>query len=201
MPHVLRTKLTIIQRITLGLNRSFFITSRLRQTSAAGTYPTICPGMMIALADRRQASHVLAKISESSFDIANELTLWEQSLLSRQQQQSPRSDDRERITGARQTAEALFTSKPPAGTSAVPDAPPAEQSAHKPRVLPIISPPTPVQHDESETPAVPAPPVREIPRSQFARIRAWVKYGMTIAQVAQVYSVAVGEIERILRHT
>ena len=104
-------------------------------------------------------------------------------------------------------AEALFTSKPPVGTSAVPDAPPAEQSAHKPRVLPIISSPTPVRHDapvphdEPETPATPAPPAREIPRSQFARIRAWVKYGMTIAQVAQVYRVAAGEIERILRHT
>jgi hypothetical protein len=98
-------------------------------------------------------------------------------------------------------AEALFTSKPPAGTSAVPDVPPAEQSAHKPRVLPVISPPTPVWHDESETPTVPTLPTREIPRSQFARIRAWVKYGMTIAQVAQVYSVAAGEIERILRHT
>ena len=30
------------------------------------------------------------------------------------------------------------------------------------------------------------------------RIRAWVKYGMTAAQVAQVYGVAVSEIERIL---
>ena len=98
-------------------------------------------------------------------------------------------------------AEALFTSKPPAGTSAVPDAPPAEQSARKPRVLPIISPPTPVRHDEPETPVTPAAPACEIPRSQFARIRTWVKYGMTIAQVAQLYSVAVGEIERILRHT
>jgi hypothetical protein len=39
----------------------------------------------------------------------------------------------------------------------------------------------------------------EIPSSQFARIRAWVKYGMTAAQVAGVYGVAVGVIERILR--
>jgi len=38
----------------------------------------------------------------------------------------------------------------------------------------------------------------EIPRSQFACIRAWVKYGMTARQVADVYGVAVGEIERIL---
>jgi hypothetical protein len=43
------------------------------------------------------------------------------------------------------------------------------------------------------------PMTREIPRSEFARIRAWMKYGMTVAQVAGVYGVAVGAIERILR--
>jgi hypothetical protein len=31
------------------------------------------------------------------------------------------------------------------------------------------------------------------------RIRTLVKYGMTVAQVAQVYGVATGEIARILR--
>jgi hypothetical protein len=43
------------------------------------------------------------------------------------------------------------------------------------------------------------PTATEIPTSQFARIRAWVEYGMTTAQVAAVYGVAVGAIERILR--
>ena len=38
--------------------------------------------------------------------------------------------------------------------------------------------------------------MREIPRSQFARIRTLVKYGMTVAQVAKVYGVAVDEIAR-----
>jgi hypothetical protein len=38
-----------------------------------------------------------------------------------------------------------------------------------------------------------------VPSSQFARIRAWVSYGMTAAQVAGVYGVAVDAIERILR--
>ena len=33
---------------------------------------------------------------------------------------------------------------------------------------------------------------------EFARIRAWVKYGMTADQAAQVYGVAVTDIERIL---
>src|SRR5262249_38040350 len=39
----------------------------------------------------------------------------------------------------------------------------------------------------------------EIPRSQSARIRALVKYGMSPAQVAEVYGVAIGAIQSILR--
>ena len=40
-----------------------------------------------------------------------------------------------------------------------------------------------------------------IPASQVARIRAWVKYGMTVRQVAHVTGIAADEIERILRTT
>jgi hypothetical protein len=65
-------------------------------------------------------------------------------------------------------------------------------------VLRII-PPSPTGHNKPESPVVAAPPARAIPHSQFARIRALAKYGMTVAQVAKVYGVAVGEIERILR--
>ena len=119
-------------------------------------------------------------------------------MLSRQQQQSPRSDDHERITRARQAAEALFTVKPPVSTPSVSETPPADQSVRKPRVLRII-PPAPVRHDEAQSPVAPAPPTREIPRSQFGRIRALARHGMTVAQVAQVYGAAVGNIERILR--
>ncbi len=51
-----------------------------------------------------------------------------------------------------------------------------------------------------EPPARPAPPARRaIPRSQFAGIRTWVKYGMTVTEVAEVYGAAVGDIERVLR--
>jgi hypothetical protein len=114
------------------------------------------------------------------------------------QQLHTRGDDRERVTKARQAAEALFTVKPPVSTPSVSDTPPADQSVRKPRVLRII-PPSPVRHDEAETPVAPAPPTREIPRSQFGRIRALARYGMTVAQVAQVYGVAVGEVEHILR--
>jgi transposase len=31
------------------------------------------------------------------------------------------------------------------------------------------------------------------------RIRTWVNYGMTVPQVAEIYGVAIGVIERILR--
>jgi hypothetical protein len=41
--------------------------------------------------------------------------------------------------------------------------------------------------------------MREIPAAHFACIRAWVRYGMTASQVAEVYGVAVSEIERILK--
>jgi hypothetical protein len=123
-------------------------------------------------------------------------------LLSRQQQPKPRSDDPEQITRARQAAEALFTSKPPpVSKPSVPEAlTPTDQSVRKPRVLQIVSPAAPVRHEKLETPVNPEPPAaREIARAQFARIRTLVKYGMTVAQVARVYGVCVGEIERILR--
>jgi len=40
---------------------------------------------------------------------------------------------------------------------------------------------------------------REIPASQFGRVRALTKYGMTKAQVAELYGVTVDEIDRIIR--
>jgi hypothetical protein len=120
-------------------------------------------------------------------------------LFSRKQQLHPRGDGRERIVQARQAAEALFT-KPQVGTPSVSEVDPTAKTARKPRVLPMISPLVAVSSDESETAIVLSPPAGEIPRSQFARIRAWVKYGMTIAQVAEVCGVSVAEIERILRY-
>ena len=52
----------------------------------------------------------------------------------RQQHHLPRGDDRERITSARQAAEALFTPKPQSvALSASDPAPSAEQRARKPR--------------------------------------------------------------------
>jgi hypothetical protein len=66
-------------------------------------------------------------------------------------------------------------------------------------VLPI-SPLALVPYEEVVAPVDPAPrTTRQIPRSHHARIRTWVNYGMTIPQVAEVYGVAVGVIERVLR--
>ena len=116
----------------------------------------------------------------------------------RQQQHPPRGDDRERTTSARQAAEALFTPKPAEPSDSDP-APSAEQPARKPRVLPILSP-APVRNEEVAAPVNPEPrTTRQIPRSHHARIRTWVDYGLTVPQVAEVYGVAVGVIERILR--
>lgn len=118
----------------------------------------------------------------------------------REQQHHPRGDDRERTASARQAAEALFTPKPRAVEPLASDpVPSAERPARKPRVLSILSP-APVRNEEVAAPVNHEPrTTRQIPRSQHARIRTWVEYGMTIPQVAEVYGVAVGVIERILR--
>jgi hypothetical protein len=115
----------------------------------------------------------------------------EQISLSRPRQLKPRGDDPEQITRARRAAEALFTSKPP--PVSMPTIPASlttiNRTTRKPRVLPILSPAAPVRHEERETPAAPEPQtMREIPRSQFGRIRTLVKYGVTVAQVAKVYA-------------
>ena len=118
----------------------------------------------------------------------------------RQQHHPPRDDDRDRIANTRQAAEALFTPKRQSAEPSVSDpAPPAERPARKPRVLSILSP-APVRNEEAAATVNPEPrTTRQIPRSHHAGIRTWVKYGMTVPQVAEVYGVAVGVIERILR--
>jgi hypothetical protein len=118
----------------------------------------------------------------------------------RQQHHPPRDDDRDRIANTRQAAEALFTPKrQPVEPSVSDPAPSAERPARKPRVLPISSP-APVRNEEVAAPVDPEPrTTRQIPRSHHARIRTWVHYGLTIPQVAEVYGVAVGVIEDILR--
>jgi hypothetical protein len=110
-----------------------------------------------------------------------------------------RSDDRERITGARHAAEALFKPKRPSIEPSVQEAAPPSEAVRKPRVL-AVSTPRPIHHEEPKAvigSKPRTPPV--IPATEFARIRAWVKYGMTVGQVAEVFGVAISEIKHILR--
>jgi hypothetical protein len=122
-------------------------------------------------------------------------------LFDRSQQQShDRGGDGERNTDARKAAEALFTPRRTLPEERVRNAEAlAGKPARKPRVL-SVSPPAPYPRQErlvaSTGPTEEMTP--KIPKSQFARIRAWRRYGMTAQQVADVYGVAVGEIERIL---
>jgi hypothetical protein len=120
-------------------------------------------------------------------------------LLSRQQHPHPRGDDREQIARARQAAEALFTSKPAETRPAVPDAAPPGPPARKPRVLQITA--TPAKRGKEVNAAVNSEPqpTREVSKSDFSRIRTWVKYGMTVRQVAELYGADIDEIERIIR--
>ena len=116
-----------------------------------------------------------------------------------QQQPLAVGNDRPQITRAREAAEALFEPKRPIPKTLVVNSPaPADPSAHKPRVLSISPPPVPL---EKAGPAI-APATRMtmvIPNSQVARIRTWLKYGITIADTAAIYGVAVDEVERALR--
>lgn len=125
----------------------------------------------------------------------------EHTLFDQRQQHCPRNVDDEQITKARREAEALFTAKQPVSTPSVPDQlTPAGQSPRKPRILRALSP-APVRQGESGASVSSKPQIPpEIPRSHFARIRTWVKYGMTAAQVAGIYGVGIESIERILRH-
>ena len=92
-------------------------------------------------------------------------------------------------------AEALFTSKPPVSRPSVSQDASADLSPGKPRVLQIISPPA-IRLKVALSPEPQRKPA--IPRSHFPRIRTWVKYGMTITEVAEVYRADIGEIKRIL---
>jgi hypothetical protein len=121
-------------------------------------------------------------------------------VLNRWEKSNPRDDDRERVARARQTAEALFTPKLQVGEPTVSGSlPPGDPPARKPRVL-GISPPAAARLEAVEPSAGAELRIApEVPASQFARIRSWVKYGMTPAQVAKIYGVSAGDIERVIR--
>ncbi len=93
-------------------------------------------------------------------------------------------NDRERANRARAAAEALFAPKPP-----------------DPEAAAATRAPAPVRR-EAIGAAAPKPSARhEFSALQLARIRGWMKYGMTVAQVAEVCGVPIAEIERALRQS
>jgi hypothetical protein len=88
--------------------------------------------------------------------------------------------DRERRAQARRAAEAVFASKPPVTEK------PVDHSPQRPHVLPTAPPPARSEVIQSTT--SPTTPRREaIPAADVARIRTWVKYGMTVPQIAAIY--------------
>jgi hypothetical protein len=120
-------------------------------------------------------------------------------LFNRSPQHDDRGDRREPSTNARQAAEALFAPKPQRAPTPVREAGAAGEAVRKPRVLTIAAA-APVPRDElaaSTSATLPKQPT--IPAAHVARIRAWMKYGMSAAQVAEMYGVAAGEVERVLR--
>jgi hypothetical protein len=100
--------------------------------------------------------------------------------------------DHEENHRTHQAAEALFAPKRQIAEPAAP--------ARKPRILSAVRV-EPARIEAIGTPINPAPPKpsEKIPASHFARIRTWLRYGMTITQVAKIYEVTIGDIERILR--
>lgn len=121
----------------------------------------------------------------------------ERLLVDRSQHQShDRAGDREPMISARQAAEALFAPKRQLTER---PAPSSDEPVRKPRVLSA----SPTAEQPRQEPLVLRQPsaaaTPEIPKSQFARIRALQRYGMSARQLAEVYGVLVDEIENILR--
>ena len=119
-------------------------------------------------------------------------------MLSRPEHRYSRGD-RERITRARQAAEALFAVKPPVNVPSVQDTA-ADQSLRKPRVLRVTSSPPTGDKELKASVSLEPTTTPSIPPAHFARIRTWMRYGMTIAEVAATYGLAVDELARILRN-
>jgi len=121
-------------------------------------------------------------------------------------------NDRDRNNRTRQNAEDLFKPKQQFTREDIPTSAPNDASSaeHQPRRQPrifAIPPVAPMNTAKVEPAAEPKQirrtaaigrETRQIPASQFGRVRTLTKYGMTQAQVAEFYGVTVQEIERII---
>jgi len=117
-------------------------------------------------------------------------------------------NNRDKIDRARQAAEALFKptreAREPLQAAENAAGSPEQQPRRQPRIFTI--PPQRLATAEAETPPKPKPSPREpatrrrgaVPPSQIGRVRVLATYGMTTAQVAELYGVTVDEIERVL---
>ena len=74
---------------------------------------------------------------------------------------------------------------------------PGEPAGRKPRVLKVSSAPSSPRQEQA-APVTPTPAVHPIPKALLYRVRTWVKYGMTIAQAAELCGVGVDEIRHLL---
>ena len=119
-------------------------------------------------------------------------------------------NSREKISRARQAAEDLFK---PVHQTMSPELAPvsngssvAPQAPRQPRVLAVA--PRVLPSTKVEVPTKPKPTRQKqvlrrhggtIPPSQLGRVRALANYGMTRAQVAELYGVTIEEIDRIIK--
>jgi hypothetical protein len=107
--------------------------------------------------------------------------------------------DRERAHRARQAAEALFAPKPkprvaePGASRSL--AAIEKQERTPPPAAPGPNVPAAVEPGAADNAKQSEP---QIPAAHAGRIRTWLRYGMSMAEVAAVYGVGVGEVERIL---
>ena len=119
------------------------------------------------------------------------------------------ANNREKISRARQAAEDLFKPAPHSPPELAPASGASagrQQERRQPRVFAI--PPRAAPNAEAEAPAEPKPMRRDrvsrqvsgrVPASQLGRIRTLANYGMTRAQVAELYGVTIEEVDRILK--
>ena len=110
-----------------------------------------------------------------------------------------RSTQIEHINKARQAAEALFAPKQQIGPTPA-CVPPDSTDARKPRILSART----AHGTASEQTKVPVEleplrPCYQVPASDLTRIRTWLKYGMTVCQVAKMFKVDAGEMKSILK--
>ena len=111
---------------------------------------------------------------------------------------APLPNDRDRARQARQAAEALFAPKSQVIEKPTPSIRPAYED--RSTIAGTLRPATIVRQQsvrESEN-RKPEPNRRQIPPAHVPRIRTWLRYGMRIAEVAEVYGVEVSEVERVL---